>query len=79
MTAAPVRYLLDTSICLRIARGHTQAVRDRFAQHALHELALSVITVGELRFGAEKSQSRDCALATLARLVQLIADRKSVV
>ncbi|MGD9774919.1 type II toxin-antitoxin system VapC family toxin [Diaphorobacter sp.] len=75
MTAASARYLLDTSICIRIAMGHPQAVRDRFARHALHELALSVVTVGELRFGAERSQSRDQALATIERLVQLIGPR----
>ncbi len=72
MAAAPVRYLLDTNICIYIAKGHPLAVRERFARHALHELAMSVITVGELRFGAEKSQARQRALATIAQLAQMI-------
>ena len=66
------RYLLDTNICIYIAKGQPLAVRHRFESHTLQELAMSTITVGELRFGAEKSQSRDRALATIAQLVQMI-------
>ena len=68
----PARYLLDTNICIYIAKGQPAAVRERFARHALHELAMSTITVGELRFGAEKSQARERALATIGQLVQRI-------
>lgn len=72
MTAATLRYLLDTNICIYIAKGQSLAVRDRFAQHTVHELAMSAITVGELRFGAEKSQARTRALATIEQLTQMI-------
>lgn len=72
MATAPVRYLLDTNICIYIAKGQPLAVRHRFAQHAVQELAMSTITVGELRFGAEKSQARARALDTIAQLVQMI-------
>ena len=72
MANAPARYLLDTNICIYIAKGQPLVVRERFARHALHELAMSVITVGELRFGAEKSQARERALATIEQLVQLV-------
>ena len=72
MAKPAVRYLLDTNICIYIAKGHPLAVRHRFEQHTLQELAMSTITVGELRFGAEKSQARTRALDTLAQLVQMI-------
>jgi tRNA(fMet)-specific endonuclease VapC len=72
MAKAPVRYLLDTNICIYIAKGQPTAVRDRFEKHTLQELAMSTITVGELRFGAEKSQARVRALATIEQLVQMI-------
>lgn len=72
MAVQPNRYLLDTNICIYIAKGQPLAVRHRFESHTLQELAMSTITVGELRFGAEKSQSRDRALATIAQLVQMI-------
>jgi tRNA(fMet)-specific endonuclease VapC len=61
-------YLLDTNICIYIAKHNPPAVRARFERHAASELAMSVITLGELRHGAEKSQARDKALATISRL-----------
>ncbi len=66
------RYLLDTNICIYIAKHHPPAVRERFSRHGAGELVMSVITLGELRFGAEKSQAREKALATLAHLQSVI-------
>lgn len=63
-----VRYLLDTDICIYITKHNPPAVRERFARHAASELAMSVITLGELRFGAEKSRAREQALTALHRL-----------
>lgn len=68
----PTRYLLDTNICIYIAKGQPLAVRHRFEALSLNDMAMSIITVGELRFGAEKSQFRERAMATLAHLVQMI-------
>ena len=48
-----VRYLLDTNICIYIAKHNPPNVRARFAAHAADALAMSVITLGELRHGAE--------------------------
>ena len=55
------RYLLDTNICIYIAKHNPPSVRKRFARHAASDLAMSVVTNGELRFGAEKSHSRERA------------------
>jgi len=63
-----VRYLLDTNICIYIAKHNPPEVRERFARHGADELAMSVVTLGELRFGAEKSQARERALSALAHL-----------
>lgn len=71
-TRATVRYLLDTNICIYIAKGQPLAVREHFDRHTLHELAMSTITLGELRFGAEKSQARERAMATIEQLAELI-------
>ena len=70
------RYLLDTNLCIYIARHNPPAVRERFARHGSRELAMSVITLGELRFGAEKSQSRERSLAGIARLRTLRANSR---
>lgn len=66
------RYLLDTNICIYIAKYNPVSVRERFAQHSANELAISVITLGELRFGAEKSQSKEKALTVIEELVNLM-------
>lgn len=67
-----VRYLLDTNICIYIAKHHPPAVRARFARHMASELAMSVITLGELRHGAEKSRAPDKALTTLEQIADNI-------
>lgn len=68
-----IRYLLDTNICIYIAKYTPHAVRERFAKHSTNELAISVITLGELRFGAEKSQARTKALAVIEELTTLVS------
>ncbi len=67
-----VRYLLDTNICIYVAKHNPPNVRARFAAHAADALAMSVITFGELQHGAEKSQTRTRSLETLHQLVTLI-------
>lgn len=62
------RYLLDTNICIYIAKHKPAAVRERFSRHDSRDLAISVVTLGELRYGAEKSQAREQALAVIATL-----------
>lgn len=66
------RYLLDTNICIYIAKHNPPKVRERFARHAAAELAMSVVTLGELRFGAEKSQARERALTAISQLTSVI-------
>lgn len=63
-----VRYLLDTNICIYIAKHSPPKVRARFARHSADELVMSVVTLGELRHSAEKSQAREKALTTLQQL-----------
>ncbi|HRH86844.1 MAG TPA: type II toxin-antitoxin system VapC family toxin [Rubrivivax sp.] len=51
----PVSKLLDTNICIYIARNRPPSVARRFARAAPGSLAISIITWGELCFGAAKS------------------------
>jgi tRNA(fMet)-specific endonuclease VapC len=67
-----IRFLLDTNICIYIAKHNPPAVRARFEQLSADVLAMSVITLGELRHGAEKSQARAKALAALQQLQSAI-------
>lgn len=66
------RFLLDTNICIYIAKHHPAEVAERFAQSRAGEMAISVITYGELRYGAEKSQMPAKALAKINAFVELV-------
>lgn len=66
------RYLLDTNICIYIAKHNPPSVRERFTRHSANELAMSVITLGELRFGAEKSQAKERAMIVIDKLINLM-------
>jgi tRNA(fMet)-specific endonuclease VapC len=64
------RYMLDTNICIYIAKHHPPAVKARFQRLKPGELVMSVITYGELHFGAMKSTQSEKALTLLNELVQ---------
>lgn len=67
-----LRYLLDTNICIYIAKQRPPAVAKRFARLAAGTVGMSLVTYGELRYGAEKSARGAEAMATLEQLVELI-------
>jgi tRNA(fMet)-specific endonuclease VapC len=66
------RFLLDTNICIYIRRRRPPAVLARFRQLKPGEAVLSVISYGELAYGAEKSQFRERARRQLAELAGLL-------
>lgn len=66
------RYLLDTNICIYIQRQRSPAVLERFRKLKPAEAVISVITWGELRYGAEKSRQRDTVLALLEEFVAMV-------
>jgi tRNA(fMet)-specific endonuclease VapC len=66
------RYLLDTSICIFIRQKRPEEVLHRFRKLRPGEAVLSVITYGELLYGAAKSQHRSAALTRLRELVNLM-------
>lgn len=67
-----LKYLLDTNICIYIAKQKPVKVLARFAQLAVGEICMSTITYGELVYGAQKSQYRDKSLDILEKLSSLI-------
>lgn len=62
------RFLLDTNICVYIRRQQPAQVMARFRRLKAGEAALSVVTYGELRYGAEKSPTRARAFRELDEL-----------
>lgn len=66
------RYLLDTNICIYIRRKRLPQVLARFQQLKPGDAVLSVITYGELLYGAEKSQEPTQSLRQLEELTGLM-------
>jgi tRNA(fMet)-specific endonuclease VapC len=66
------RYLLDTNICIYIRQKRPDEVLRRFRKLRPGEAALSVITYGELLYGAAKSEHRVATLEKLRELVHLL-------
>jgi len=64
--------MLDTDICIYIARGRTANVRDRINRLKPGSVVISVITYGELHFGASNSDSPEKALRQLDIFLQNI-------
>jgi tRNA(fMet)-specific endonuclease VapC len=66
------RYLLDTNICIYIRQKRPDHVLRRFRKLRPGEAALSVITYGELLYGAAKSAHPVAAVERLHELVSLL-------
>jgi tRNA(fMet)-specific endonuclease VapC len=64
------RYMLDTNICIYIAKHQPPQMKARFEQLKPGQLVMSAITYGELQYGASKSSQRSRALQQLQQLVQ---------
>jgi tRNA(fMet)-specific endonuclease VapC len=64
------RYMLDTDMCIYIAKHRPPEVRARFERLKPGQLIISAITYGELCYGASKSSQQASALAQLRELVQ---------
>jgi tRNA(fMet)-specific endonuclease VapC len=65
-------YMLDTDTCAFIARQKNPKVTDRFRRHRKGDFAMSVVTFGELRVGAEKSDRYPDSLKALELFVQVV-------
>jgi tRNA(fMet)-specific endonuclease VapC len=68
----PLRYLLDTNICIYIQQQKPEEVLVRFQKLNPGDAAISVITWGELLYGAERSHQRKKALQLLAEFTSLV-------
>jgi len=66
------RYLLDTNICIYIQRRKPGEVLARFKKLKPGDAAISIITWGELRYGAEKSKQQKIALDVLEEFKTII-------
>ena len=68
----PPRYLLDTGICIYIQRQRPGQVLSRFEKLQPGDAAISVITWGELLYGAAKSRQKKSILRLLEEFKALV-------
>ena len=52
-----LHYLLDTNICIYIAKQKPLSVLKKFEQIEVGDVGMSIVTYGELLYGAQKSNS----------------------
>jgi tRNA(fMet)-specific endonuclease VapC len=64
------RYMLDTHICIYIAKHQPPEVKARFERLKPGQLVMSAITYGELYYGASKSSQRAKAVLQLEAFVE---------
>ncbi len=67
-----LKYILDTNICIYIAKQKPVEVLKRFEQLGVGEVGMSMITHAELLYGAKRSQQPQKAISTLEQLISLI-------
>ena len=69
------RFLLDTNICIYIRQKKSAEVLKHFDSIIPGEAAMSIVTEGELIYGAERSQNRTRALEILDEIFSIIPVR----
>ena len=67
-----MQYLLDTNICIYIARRKPARVLSRLQEMRPGDLGMSVVTYLELVYGAWKSQHVEANLAKIEQLRQIV-------
>jgi tRNA(fMet)-specific endonuclease VapC len=67
-----LQYLLDTNICIYIAKQKPISVFKKFEKLEAGSVGMSIITEGELFYGAQKSQHSKKTLLILQELTKII-------
>ena len=65
-----MRYLLDTNICIYLSKRNRPGLLAKLAKIAVDEAGISVVTYGELVYGAYKSERREENLHTIGELIE---------
>lgn len=63
-----LKYMLDTNICIFTVKNKPEAVRQKFNLHR-QQMCISVITLMELIYGAEKSSAPERNLAVIGSFI----------
>jgi tRNA(fMet)-specific endonuclease VapC len=50
-----MKWMLDTNICIDVIKERPRSVLDRFRDHAVGDIGISVVTLAELEYGVSAS------------------------
>ena len=67
-----MRYMLDTNICIYIMKKKPMSVFKQFEALSVGDVFMSLVTLGELEYGALRSNNSSKALNILEELVHYI-------
>ena len=67
-----LRFMLDTNICIYIAKNQPECVLHKFENLSVGEVGMSTITYGELMFGCHKSKHSKKTKTMIEKLAGLI-------
>ena len=67
-----LRYLLDTTICIHIAKQHPMSVLEKFQTLEAGEVGMSIITYGKILFGVQKGGHAKKSQSILEQLTSFI-------
>ena len=65
-----MRYLLDTNICIYLSKRVHSGLLAKLAQIPVNDAGISVVTYGELAYGAFKSERRKENLHTIGEFIE---------
>ena len=65
-------YMLDTNICIYIIKQQPKSVLEKFESLSVGSVAMSLVTLGELEYGALRSNNSEKAMGILEELVNYI-------
>jgi len=65
-------YMLDTNICIYIIKQQPRSVLEKFESLSVGSVAMSLVTLGELEYGALRSSNSEKAMGILEELVNYI-------
>ena len=67
-----MKYMLDTNICIYVIKKKPESVLKKFRENFGNGLCISVITLSELMYGAEKSQAFEKNKAMIDELLETL-------
>jgi Predicted nucleic acid-binding protein, contains PIN domain len=65
-------YMLDTNICIYIIKQQPKSVLEKFESLSVGSVAMSLVTLGEVEYGALRSNNSEKAMGILEEFVNYI-------